>query len=263
VRELADAVCARAAAGKNFGVILIPEGLIGYVPELRTLIGEINTLFAAGVTAPAAATAELTPWSRAVLDHLPEAVRRELFLERESSGTVQLSQISMERLLQELVNAELLKRKAAGTARGAKGGNLMGFFLGYQARSALPSNFDCALGAALGRAAAALVAGGKGGYLASVRGTGKPVAEWQALGVPLVRLLTTPVEGGAAPAPQATSGEREGPPRPHVVAASVDVRGRNFRAFAAARAAWAAGELYASPGPIQYGGATSDGRARV
>lgn len=117
VRELADRISARAAAGKQFGVILLPEGVVAYIPELRALIDEINALFAAGSTDPAKAKAELTPWSRAVLEYLPAAVQEQLFFERESSGAAQLSQISTEQLLVELVNKELLSRKAKGTTK--------------------------------------------------------------------------------------------------------------------------------------------------
>jgi pyrophosphate--fructose-6-phosphate 1-phosphotransferase len=260
VSEIANVVSSRAAAGKNYGVIMIPEGLVSFIPELRTLIDEINRSFAAGTTDVTKATAELTPWSRAVLEYLPENVRKELFLERESSGAVQLSQISTERLLQELVNNEINKRRAAGQTK-AKGNNLMGFFLGYQARSALPTNFDCALGATLGRTAALLVAGGKTGYLASVRGTNKPVAEWEPLGVPLVALLTVPV-AGAPIAPQATTGTSQGA-RPAILPAHVNVRGNDFRSFAALRDSWAASEMYISPGPVQYAGVTADGKGRA
>ena len=132
----------------------------------------------------------------------------------------------------------------------------MGFFLGYQARSALPSNFDCALGAALGRTAAVLVLAGKTGYLATVRGLARAVADWEPVGVPLVSLLTVPV-AGAPVAPQGGAGASQGP-RAAILAAPVNVRGAAFREFAAEREGWAAGEAYLSPGPIQYAGATAD-----
>ena len=257
VNELADLISARAAAGKNYGVILIPEGLVTFIPELRTLIDEINHLLIHGEANEM--TAELTPWSRAVLEYLPLTVRKELFLERESSGAIQLSQISMEKLLQDLVNNEVLKRKAAGKTK-AKGGNLMGFFLGYQARSALPSNFDCTLGSALGRTAALLVAGGMTGYLTSMRGLKKPVAEWEPVGVPLVQLLTVPVTGAPIP-PQANAGKNQGA-RPALLPSPVNVRGDDYREFAGLRDFWASGEHYLSPGPIQFSGATADGQGR-
>ena len=145
VRELADAVCARAAAGKNFGIVLCPEGLISYIPELRTLIGELNQLLADGVDQKAMA-ARLTPWSQALLAYLPPLIRQQLFLERESSGAIQLSQINTERLLAELVGEELAKRRAAGRYAGKYAAICSSF--GYQARCSLPSNFDCAFGSA-------------------------------------------------------------------------------------------------------------------
>lgn len=207
VREVADCVSARAAVGKQFAVVLLSEGLPHYIPELRSLLREIDAAFAAGVTDPATiAASHLSPWSAAVLAYLPPAVRPGLFLERESNGRAQLSQIATERLLVDLVNDELVARRAAGTTK-AKGGNGMGFFFGYQARSAMPTNFDCALGGALGAAAAHLVAGGFTGYLATVlEGAGGGVdgvgEHWVPGGIPLASLLTVPLAGAANPPPQ-------------------------------------------------------------
>ncbi len=110
VREVADVVAARAAVGKNFGIVLVPEGAVSYIPEMRTLLAEMNQLFADGVDA-ATVPSRLTPWSQAVLNYLPPFIRQQLFLERESSGAVQLSQISTEKLLAELVGEELERRK--------------------------------------------------------------------------------------------------------------------------------------------------------
>lgn len=238
VSELTDVVVARAAAGKNFGVFLVPEGAISYIPELRALIAEVNAALAGGA-APAAVPGRLSPWSAALFASLPPVVRAQLLLERESSGAVQLSQVSSERVLAEMVGDELARRKAAG-GYGGKYAPLS-FFFGYQARSALPSNFDAAYGAALGRTAGALAGAGANGYLAAVRGLAGPVARWQPAGVPLAA-LATPAAGG----------------RPAVESAPVDLHSPAFRAFAARRAGWAAGEAYVNPGPIQFYGPCAD-----
>ena len=248
VRELADGISQRAEAGSNFAVVLVPEGLVGYIPEVRTLMAEINAALAGG-GGPAAPTrqaveAALTPWSAAVLAALPPSVAAQLFLERESSGEAQLSQIATEKLLLDLVSKELALRRVAAPALKAKGNNGMGFFFGYQARSALPSNFDCALGGALGRTAVHLVAAGRTGYLAAVRNLAAPPAAWAPVGVPLASLLTVPLPGITCAAAA----------KPSVVATPVDVRGAAFRAFRAASAAWCTGDKYANPGPVQFGG---------
>ena len=247
VRELADGISQRAEAGKNFAVVLVPEGLVGYIPELRTLLAEIDAVGGGvGGTVPQrpAVEAALTPWSAAVLASLPPAVAAQLFLERESSGVAQLSQIATEKLLAELVAKELCARRVARPELKAKGNNLMGFFFGYQARSALPSNFDCALGATLGHTAVHLVREGRTGYLAAARNLSLPPADWVPVGVPLSSLLTAPLPGitGAGAA------------KPGVAAAQVDVRGAAFSAFRASSSAWCAGDEYANPGPIQFGG---------
>ena len=295
VREVANAVGSRGDAGKNFAVVLLGEGLPHHIPELRCLLREIDGAFSQGASQPAAIEALLTPWSRAVLDYLPAAVRAQLFLERESNGRAQLSQISTERIILELVNAELAARKKAGVSK-AKTGNGMGFFFGYQARSALPSNFDCALGGALGHTAAHLVAGGHTGYLATVRGcaggVGACAGAWRPVGVPLSSLMLVPLAGGPCTALPAQSraltpsgssvelggaaaagssagsgsGSKEGSAaaaaplslRPTIHSLPVDVRGPAYRAWRAQAAAWATGDLYVNPGPIQFGGAVGN-----
>jgi len=294
VREIADTVCARFAAGKNFAVCLLSEGLPNYIPELKNLLREIDSAFQAGFTDPSSVIASLTPWSKAVLDFLPSAVQSQLFLERESNGRAQLSQISTERLLLELVNGELQRRKAAGLSK-AKGGNGMGFFFGYQARSAMPTNFDCSLGSVLGHTAASLVASGFTGYLASCSGCGGGVdgagTDWSPLGIPLTSLLTLPLAGESSPpaqtrtitpsnssgnlqssstspvsgsaafsfAPSPSSSSSSSSPhlpqlRPTIRSVPVDIRGPAFRTYRASAGNWAEGDLYCNPGPVQFFG---------
>ena len=112
-KNICDTICKRADDDKNFGTVLLPEGLVAAIPEMSALIGEMNSLFKDGITDEQELVTKLTPWGRALLDTLPPFIRSQLMLERESGGTVQLSQIEAERLLAELVGKELKKRKAA------------------------------------------------------------------------------------------------------------------------------------------------------
>jgi 6-phosphofructokinase len=298
VRYIADVVAARAAQDKNFGVVLVPEGAISYIPELRTLISEMNRLFADGV-APEGIPARLTPWSQAVLSYLPALIRQQLFLERESSGAVQLSQISTEKLLAELVGDELARRKvwlhpvhaaaswpatccprppasgavaptplrrrapasaprvalcvvrtlrlrharvqSAGTFKG-KYASISHFF-GYQARSSLPSNFDCKYGTALGGTAAALIIGGYTGYMATVTHLNKPLSQWLPVGVPLSAMMTVPTPGTVLAQAYATTKSSAGDAaghtgvRPVIESSPVDVHGATFQVRGDSRAA--------------------------
>lgn len=290
-------VVSRAAAGAHFGVVLVPEGVLAAIPELRTLIAEMNGLFREGV-APEAIAGRLTPWSAAVLSFLPPAIRAQLFLERESSGAIQLSQVSTETLLAHLVGAELARRAAAGSYKGKFA--TVTASLGYQARSALPSNFDCALGATLGRTAAALVLAGFGGYMATARNLTAPPSEWEAAGVPLSAMMSSPRAGSvqaaayaslpapaAAAAAAAAAGHEDkaviasaasggagagasagagaasrapGPSgsRPVIESAPVDVHGPAFAELKRRLPAWLHADSFANPGPIQFDGPTAD-----
>jgi 6-phosphofructokinase 1 len=222
VTYVADIIAQRAAAGKHYGVFILPEGLISAIPEIRNLVDDINALMAndsAGTTAAAAvaggssadggggkatgsasglmscedaaeALAKATPWSAATFRSFPPRVQSQLLLEREIHGTVQLSQIELERLLDELVGAELQRRKEAGTYSGSY--TALCHYFGYQARSALPSLFDANLGYTLGMTAAALITveGGISGSVAIARGLIKPVSEWSVGAVPVASLLS-------------------------------------------------------------------------
>jgi len=270
VRDLADVVAARAAAGKNFGVVLVPEGTIAAIPELRTLIAELDHLSREGVEA-AAVPSRLTPWSAAVLAYLPPLIRSQLFLERESSGAIQLSQISTEQLLSELVGNELGRRAKAGSYKGKYAAVQTSF--GYQARSAFPSNFDCSYGAALGRTAAALVVGGFTGYMATVRRLAAPPAEWEPAGVPLTAMMSVPLPGtvhevaysaaGAAAGAGASGAASGAAPahkgaRPVIESAPVDVHSSAFAELRRQAADWRVHDRYANPGPTQFEGVGAD-----
>ena len=265
VREIADAVCERAINGKNYGIVLVPEGAIGYIPELRTLISEMNHLFSEGV--PATAVPEkLTPWSQAVLQYLPALIRQQLFLERESSGAVQLSQINTERLLAELVGEELNARKAKNRYNG-KYATICSSF-GYQARCSLPSNFDCCYGSTLGATAGALIAGGFHGYMATVRNLASPTSAWEPAGVPLTAVMSVPTPSVSLAAQgssnlgsssSSTNSTAVGI-RPTIPSSPVDVHGGAFQHLLQQTSAWRKGEYYANPGPIQFAGSTADSR---
>jgi diphosphate-dependent phosphofructokinase len=266
VREVADLVAQRAAAGKNFGVVLVPEGIIAAIPELCTLIDEISRLLNAGIAADAI-PALLTPWSAAVLSYLPPVVRNQLFLERESSGAIQLSQISSETLLAELVASDLAARAKAGTFKGKFATVNTSF--GYQARSSMPTNFDCSLGDALGRTAAILVANSFNGYMAVVSNLASPVSHWIPSGVPLTAMMrvpihaTTPSSAAFSADDAAASAEAEHVssvtgPRPVIPSAHLDVRGHAFLEYVRRSANWRLCEAYINRGPIQFTGVGAD-----
>jgi pyrophosphate--fructose-6-phosphate 1-phosphotransferase len=283
ISNLADLVNERALEGKNFGVVLVPEGTVHAIPELRSLVAEMNLLFKQGVHQDSIVN-HLTPWSAAVLNYLPPLIRSQLFMERESSGAVQLSQISTEKLLAELVGEELAKRKSAGTFKG-KFAPITHFF-GYQARSSLPSNFDCAYGLALGATAGVLVAHCRSGYMATIRNLSAPVSEWVPVGIPFTAMMTIPVPGAAgqhmleatdssqipttASVEEITSlgsedvdsnGKRRKlhrSSRPVIPSSPIDILGGPFMKLQSLLPAWRMQELYSNPGPIQFEGPTAN-----
>lgn len=246
VNDLADMVEDRSAAGKNFGVILIPEGLMTYIPELSSLLKEIASVYASG-TARKDVTGHLSTWAAAMLQSLPESIRDEMLLEPENStGAAQLNQIETERLLGELVAAEMKQRK--GNPENTYSGSFspVCFYLGYQARSSMPSNFDCLLSHALGCTAGALIAADKitTGYMATMKGVTGPVTGWRPGGVSISSLLTM--------------GRRAGknvgilPPSP------VDLGSSAFKEFCAKRETWRIEDCYRNPGPLQFTGSAGN-----
>ena len=237
VREVADVVVARAAAGMPYGVAVLPEGLIEFIDDVGALIRALNDAMAAdGAPAAgdaAAVAAALAPHHRSVFELLPPTLRAELLLERDPHGNVQVSRIETERLLAGLVCADV-------AARGLKPPAVICHFLGYEGRCALPSNFDAAYTATLGHAAGALLARGATGVIVSVTGLDRPAADWCVGGFPLASLLT--VE------------RRKGKDKLVVRKALVELDGAPFAALAAARAGWAAADCYRVPGPLQFSG---------
>ena len=247
VTGIADVVAARAANKMNFGIALIPEGLVEFIPEIKVLIAELNDIFAhidstiaeADAAAKVAfAEAKLTAGSAKVFASLPDGIRKQLCNDRDPHGNVQVSLIETEKMLAEMVGKKLKERKAAGTYTGKFAAQT--HFFGYEGRCAAPSNYDADYCYSLGYNAAALIGAGKTGYMSSVRNTIKNADEWIAGGIPITMMMN--IE------------RRHGEDKPVIRKALVELEGKPFKTFAANRAAWAAETSYIYPGPIQYFG---------
>ncbi|CAM9151356.1 unnamed protein product [Choristocarpus tenellus] len=250
IREIADVVQARSAEGKDFGTVLIPEGLIRAIPEMEVLIEEIDVLYADSDPLKAISREDvqsrLTSWSAALLSSLPVFTQEELCLERQSNKQVRLSQIQTEKMLVSFVEEELKRRKKAGVYKGKF--SAVCSYLGYQARSALPSNFDCDYAYTLGGTAATLVHRGITGYLATVTGLKHPVKDWKVGGVPLVSLL---VEDDQEKLPT-------GQCRPRVPPSPINLNGQAFKKLQTVMAKVQTQDIYRNPGPVQFAGETAD-----
>ena len=247
--QIADSVAARAAKGWNFGVAIIPEGIVEFVPEFSVLIAEINELLAG---AKADAFNNLPTWaekyafiengltkeSMAVFAVLPEQIQQQLFLERDPHGNVQVSLIESEKLFSAMVKENLAKRKAAGTYSGKF--SPLHHFLGYEGRCAFPSNFDADYCYSLGYNAFMLIQYGYTGYLSKVSNLSKPAEEWVAGGMPITKMMNME--------------RRHGADKPVIRKALVELDGAPFKFFEAHRAEWATETCYVYPGAIQYWG---------
>ena len=246
---IADSVAARAAKGWNFGVAIIPEGIVEFVPEFSVLIAEINELLA-GEKADAFNAlptwadkyafikAGLTPASMEVFAILPEAIQQQLFLERDPHGNVQVSLIESEKLFSAMVKENLAARKAAGTYKGKF--SALHHFLGYEGRCAFPSNFDADYCYSLGYNAFMLIQYGYTGYLSKVSNLQAPAEEWVAGGMPITKMMN--IE------------RRHGADKPVIRKALVELEGAPFKYFAEHRAEWAVETCFVYPGAIQYFG---------
>jgi len=246
---IADSVAARAAKGWNFGVAIIPEGIVEFVPEFSVLIAEINELLAGSKADAfnALATWEekyafiqagLTSASMAVFAILPQTIQQQLFLERDPHGNVQVSLIESEKLFSAMVKENLAARKAAGTYKGKF--SPLHHFLGYEGRCAFPSNFDADYCYSLGYNAFMLIQYGYTGYLSKVSNLQAPAEEWVAGGMPITKMMNME--------------RRHGADKPVIRKALVELDGKPFQYFAERRATWAAETCYVYPGAIQYWG---------
>ncbi len=250
VEYIAGVVAYRAEQGNDFGVVLIPEGLIEFIPAIGRLIQELNDLLAAHgaeyLNLDKAAQREyilahLSAENKATFDTLPEGVARQLSLDRDPHGNVQVSLIETEKLISEMVAAKLDQWKKEGKYTG-KFSPLHHFF-GYEGRCAAPSNFDADYCYALGSSAAQLIANGKTGYMAIVKNTTAGTDQWKAGGVPITMMMNME--------------RRNGEMKPVIRKALVELDGAPFKAFAAQRDKWAKETCYIYPGPIQYWGPSS------
>ncbi|MBQ7888164.1 MAG: diphosphate--fructose-6-phosphate 1-phosphotransferase [Erysipelotrichaceae bacterium] len=246
---IADSVEARAAKGMNFGVAIIPEGVVEFVPEFSVLIHEINELLAG---AKADAFNALPTWadkyafiengltkeSMAVFAILPQNIQQQLFLERDPHGNVQVSLIESEKLFSALVKDKLAERKAAGTYKGKF--SALHHFLGYEGRCAFPSNFDADYCYSLGYNAFMLIQYGYNGYLSKIANLSKPAAQWVAGGMPITKMMN--IE------------RRHGEDKPVIKKALVELDGAPFKYFEAHRDEWAVETSFVYPGAIQYYG---------
>ena len=246
---IADSVAARAAKGMNFGVAIIPEGIVEFVPEFSVLIAEINELLAGskadafnalGTWAEKYAFIEngLSKESMAVFAILPENIQQQLFLERDPHGNVQVSLIESEKLFSAMVKTNLDARKKAGTYNGKFGAQH--HFLGYEGRCAFPSNFDADYCYSLGYNAFMLIQYGYTGYLSKVSNLQAPAEEWVAGGMPITKMMN--IE------------RRHGADKPVIRKALVELEGAPFKYFAENRAQWAVETCFTYPGAIQYFG---------
>ena len=247
VTSIAQAVANRAAAGNNFGTVLIPEGLIEFVPAMKALIAELNDLLAHKGDEYAAVAPEeqrqyiinlLSKDNAEVYASLPAGVARQLTMDRDPHGNVQVSLIETEKLLSEMVAGKLAAWKAEGKYVGKF--NPQHHFFGYEGRCAAPSNYDADYCYALGYNASQLIAAGKTGYMSSIRNTTAPAAEWVAGGIPITMMMNME--------------RRHGEMKPVIQKALVDLEGAPFKTFAANREKWANETCYVYPGPIQYFG---------
>lgn len=248
VEQIVEVIVDRANAGLNFGSILIPEGLIEFIPAMRVLIQELNDMLArnddfAGLEGDDAkreyVKSILSPASCELYRSLPKGIARQLTLDRDPHGNVLVSQIETEKLLIEMVGKRLAQLKAAGIYKGKFAA--LNHFFGYEGRCAIPSNFDADYCYSLGVTATHLIAAGKTGYMSIVRNLTKPAAEWIAGGVPITMMMNME--------------RRNGKMKPVIQKALVDLNGKPFQYFAAHRAEWADPNLsYIYPGPIQYYG---------
>ena len=247
VTYIADVVADRATRGMNYGVVLVPEGLIEFIPAIKALISELNDMLAANhkdfeMIADSKkidyVLQHLSAPNAAIFRSLPETVSRQLALDRDPHGNVQVSLIDTEQLLAEMVGKKLEQWKKDGLYHGKF--STQHHFFGYEGRCAAPSNFDADYCYSLGFNASMLIAAGKTGYMSSVKNTSKPVDEWIAGGIPITMMMNME--------------KRSGEMKAVIKKALVELDGKPYKYFVAHRTEWARDTCYVYPGPIQYFG---------
>jgi pyrophosphate--fructose-6-phosphate 1-phosphotransferase len=249
VTYIAQIVADRAAEGNNFGTVLIPEGLIEFIPAIKKLIAELNEVLTDPATGESRAfanaeeqiafvEANIAAENLAILKSLPADVARQLCLDRDPHGNVQVSLIETEKLLSRMVATKLAAWKKEGKFAGKF--SAQHHFFGYEGRCAAPSNYDADYCYSLGYNASRLIANGKTGYMSIIKNTTAPAAEWIAGGVPITMMMNMERRNGAM--------------KPVIRKALVELEGAPFKFFAAHREKWAKTTSYVYPGPIQYWG---------
>lgn len=248
VNDICDVISERAIQKKNFGTVLIPEGLLAHLPHFKTLIEELNEIFSKNkndneismklLTDEVFLKKTLSPWSSAVFLDLPDFTKKQLLLERESSGTIQLSQIETERLLSFKISKELEKRKNEKKFSGVF--SAITHFFGYQGRCSFPSMFDNTLATTYGFIAAILIQNNLTGYCVTARGLSGPVEKWKCAGVPLVSM--TSVKGKS----------QYGDNKTIIPSGNVNLNGKAFLELKSRRKEWVFEDHYCNPGPIQF-----------
>ncbi len=252
VDYMAGIIGKRAENGDNFGVALIPEGLIEFVPEMKVLIAELNDVLAEGSVTEHEfrmlkkvhrndwIAGHLSDESAKVFKSLPSGIKTQLTLDRDPHGNVQVSLIETEKLLGEMVKTRLEEWKKEGKYVGKFGTQY--HFFGYEGRCAAPSNYDADYCYSLGYTASVLIAEGRTGYMSSVRNTTAPAEEWIAGGVPTTMMMNME--------------KRHGHMKPVIQKALVELDGAPFKYFCSKRGEWAYETHFLYPGPIQYFGPT-------
>mgnify|MGYP003292738610 CR=1 FL=1 len=247
VNYIAGVVAERASRGLNYGIVLVPEGLIEFIPAIKKLISELNDLIAANqaefdqISADekiAYIASHLSAVNAAIFNSLPAGVSRQLALERDPHGNVQVSLIETEQLLADMVAVKLAEWKKEGKFNGKFG--TQHHFFGYEGRCAAPSNFDADYCYSLGYNASMLIAAGKTGYMSSIKNTVAPADEWIAGGIPITMMMNME--------------KRNGEMKPVIRKALVELDGAPFKEFASHREEWARETSFVYPGPIQYFG---------
>ena len=249
VTYIAQAVADRASRGLNFGTVLVPEGLIEFIPAIKKLISELNDVLAANQAEFDTVAADkkiqyivgkLSAANAAIFKSLPESVSRQLALERDPHGNVQVSLIETEQLLADMVGAKLAEWKKEGKYQGKYA--TQHHFCGYEGRCAAPSNFDADYCYSLGYNASMLIAAGKTGYMSSIKNTVAPADKWIAGGIPITMMMNME--------------KRNGEMKPVIRKALVELNGAPFKEFVKHRDEWARETCFVYPGPIQYFGPT-------